>query len=158
MMTHMILAKTSSITLAFALTAASASAASAVATTPSRLIHVRDFGAVADGMTDAGNGIRAAIAAAVASGQPAEVVLDAGTYRVRATAPRETCFPIHQATNLVVRGAGKLTRIVIADPASGGFGLRHRAAPRAPFHERTDSPPGWPCLAPEATPHHPQFR
>ena len=88
-----------------------------------RVLHVRDFGALADGKTDAGNGIRAAIAAAVASGQPAEVVLDAGTYRVLPAAPRETCFPIHQATNLTVRGAGKSTRIVIADPASGGFGF-----------------------------------
>ena len=88
-----------------------------------RVFHIRDFGAVADGKTDAGNGIRAAIAAAIASGQPVEVRLEAGAYRVRPPAPRETCFPIHQATNLVVRGAGKSTRIVIADPASGGFGF-----------------------------------
>ena len=30
-------------------------------------------------------------------------------------------FPIHQAANLTVRGAGKDTKIVIADPAAGGF-------------------------------------
>ena len=88
-----------------------------------RVFHVGEFGAMADDKTDAGPGIRAAIAAAKASGQPSEVQFGAGTYRVRPSAPRETCFPIHQATNLVVRGAGKSTRIVITDPASGGFGF-----------------------------------
>ncbi|MBM4026742.1 MAG: right-handed parallel beta-helix repeat-containing protein, partial [Planctomycetes bacterium] len=61
--------------------------------------------------------------AAIAAGQPAEVLLDAGTYRVRPESPRQACFPIHQATNLTIRGAGKSTRIVITDPASGGFGF-----------------------------------
>jgi hypothetical protein len=85
--------------------------------------HVREFGAVADGKSDAADGIRAAIAAAKASRQPAEVLFEAGTYRVRPEAPRQVCFPIHQATNLTVRGAGKSTRIIITDPASGGFGF-----------------------------------
>jgi hypothetical protein len=86
-----------------------------------RQFHVRDFGAVADGKTDASDGIRAAIAAAQASGQPAEVILEAGAYRVRPAAPRQACFSIDQATNLVVRGAGQSTRMVITDPAAGGL-------------------------------------
>lgn len=97
---------------------ASLSAASAV-----RQFHVRDFGAASDGKTDAGLGIRAAIAAAQASGQPAEVLLDAGTYRVRPETSRQICFNIRQATNLIIRGAGQSTRMVITDPASGGFGF-----------------------------------
>jgi hypothetical protein len=91
-----------------------------------RVFHVRDFGAVPDGTTDSGDAVRAAIAAAVAAAgtaeAPVEVVLDAGTYRVRRGNPRhEYCFPIHQAAHLTVRGAGPATKIVIADPALGGF-------------------------------------
>jgi hypothetical protein len=38
-------------------------------------------------------------------------------------APREVCFPISGAANLVVRGEGKATKIVITDPAAGGFSV-----------------------------------
>lgn len=90
-----------------------------------RVFHVRDFGAVPDGTTDSGNAIRATIAAAMdaatAAGSPVEIVLAAGTYRVRPERPRGACFPIHQAANLTVHGAGKDTKIVIADPAAGDF-------------------------------------
>jgi hypothetical protein len=92
-------------------------------TTAPRTFNVRDFGAVADGQAESGNAIRAAIVAAIQAGPDAEVVLEAGTYRVKPAAPRESCFPIHRATNLVVRGAGKSTRIVITDPAAGGFNV-----------------------------------
>jgi hypothetical protein len=86
-----------------------------------RTFHVRDFAAVPDGKTECGAAIRDAIRAAIAAGPGSEVVLDAGIYRVRANNPRGYCFPIHQAANLVVRGAGKATKIVITDPAAGGF-------------------------------------
>jgi hypothetical protein len=98
-----------------------------LAAAESRVFRVRDFGAVADGKTDAGNAIRAAIAAAMeaakAADSPVEVVLEAGTYRVRPERPRDACFLIQQATNLTVRGAGKETKIVITDPAASGFYL-----------------------------------
>lgn len=42
-----------------------------IASLPDRIFHVRDFGAVADGTTDSGDAIRAAIAAAVAGFGPA---------------------------------------------------------------------------------------
>jgi hypothetical protein len=105
----------------------SASAGLPLAAAESRVFHVRDFGAVADGKTDAGDAIRAAIAAAMeaanAADTPVEVVLEAGVYRVRPNRPREACFGIYQASNLTVRGAGKETKIVITDPAAGGFSL-----------------------------------
>ncbi|MEK7674523.1 MAG: right-handed parallel beta-helix repeat-containing protein [Verrucomicrobiota bacterium] len=107
--------------LSIALAATFVSAVSLSAAVPPRVFHVRDFGAKADGITDSGAAIRAAIAAARTSVPPAEVVLDAGTYRVRAEDPRGYCFPIHQATNLVMRGAGKATKIVITNPAAGAF-------------------------------------
>ena len=95
------------------------------AASDTRVFRVRDFGAVADGRTESGAAIRAAISEAIAagnrSGRPVEIVLDAGTYLVRPERPRTDCFPIRQATNLVVRGAGKATRIMINDPASAGF-------------------------------------
>jgi hypothetical protein len=90
-----------------------------------RLFHVRDFGAVPNGKTDSGSVIRAAIAAAMdaakTAGSPVEVVLEAGTYRVQPERPRGVCFPLHQTANLTVRGAGEDTKIVITDPAAGGF-------------------------------------
>jgi len=86
-----------------------------------RPLHVRDFGAVPDGKTESGAGIRAAIRAAIASGGPAQVILDAGTYRVKAEPSRPYCFPIERASGLTIRGAGPATKIVIADPACGGF-------------------------------------
>lgn len=98
-----------------------------LAAAESRVFHVRDFGAVPDGKTDSGNAIRAAIAAATeaakAADSPVEVVLEAGTYRVRPERPRDACFLIQQASNLTVRGAGKETKIVITDPAAGAFYL-----------------------------------
>ena len=70
--------------------------------------------------TESGDAIRAAIAAALAaagtSDAPVEVVLKAGTYRVRHKGRQGYCFPIHQAVNLVVRGAGQNTKILITDP------------------------------------------
>jgi hypothetical protein len=90
-----------------------------------RVFQVRDFGAVPDGKADSGHAIRAAIVAAMDAARtarsPVEVVLEAGTYPVRPGRPRGVCFPIHQAANLTVRGAGKDTKIVITDPAAGGF-------------------------------------
>jgi hypothetical protein len=80
-----------------------------------------DFGAVADGRTESGGAIRAAIAAAIKAGPGAEVLLDEGTYIVKAEGPKGYCFPIDRASGLTVRGAGKATRIVIADPTCGGF-------------------------------------
>ena len=95
------------------------------AASDTRVFHVRDFGAVADGRTESGAAIRAAISEAIAAGntseQPVEIVLEAGTYLVRPERPRTDCFPIRQAANLLVRGAGEATRIMINDPASAGF-------------------------------------
>lgn len=103
------------------------SAQSADPSASPREFRVRDFGAVPDGKGDSGPAIRAAIRAAIAAAtaagasSPAEVVLEEGTYRVLPETPRGYCFPIRGAAKLVVRGAGKSTRIVIADPAAGGF-------------------------------------
>jgi hypothetical protein len=99
---------------------------SSAAAAECRVFHARDFGAVPDGKTESGDAIRAALAAAIAaagtSEAPVEVVLEAGTYRVRHDNRRRgCCFPIHQAAHLTVRGAGPATKIVIADPTLGGF-------------------------------------
>jgi hypothetical protein len=58
-----------------------------------RVFLVRDYGAGPDDNSDSGHAIRAAIQAAVASGPGAEVVFDAGTYRVKPRAPREPASP-----------------------------------------------------------------
>jgi len=108
------------------------SAACLPAASAGQVFRVRDFGALPDGKTDSGAGIREAVRAAIAAGPGSEVVLEGGTYRVRAEGRRAYCFPIHQAANLVVRGAGKATRIVVTDPAAGAFsfGLCRQVAVR----------------------------
>ncbi len=90
---------------------------------PPRLFHVRDYGAVLDAGSDCGAAIRAAIQAAMESESPAEVVLEAGTYRVQGARPRGYCFPVRQAENLTIRGAGKTTKVVVTNPAAGAFSL-----------------------------------
>ena len=95
---------------------------------PPRLFHVRDYGAVPDSETECGEAIRAAIQAAMAAETRAEVVLEAGTYRVQGARPRGYCFPIRQAENLTIRGAGKATRIVVTNPAAGA--RTHTPMPR----------------------------
>lgn len=100
------------------------SAASPDGTGP-RVFHVRDFGAAPDGRTESGAAIRAAIAAAMQAAETTptavEIRLEAGTYRVSPEVPRGACFPVFQAANLTVRGAGNATKIAITDPAAGGF-------------------------------------
>jgi hypothetical protein len=86
-----------------------------------RVFHVHDFGAQADHPADSGAAVRRAIEAAIASGPGAEVVLGEGTYRVEPRSPRQAVVPIGNATNLVVRGAGPATRILVTDPEAGGF-------------------------------------
>lgn len=88
-----------------------------------RTFHVRDYGAVPDGQTDAGPALRAALHAALAAGPGTEVRLDRGVYRVSPAAPRQICLPVHQATNLVIRGEPGQTLLVVTDPAAGAFGF-----------------------------------
>ena len=99
------------------------SSSSSAAQPADRTFSVRDFGGLPDSQTESGDAIRAALQAAVKAGPGSEIVLEAGTYRVRPAVPREACFPIHGATNLVVRGAGQATKIVITEPAAGGFSV-----------------------------------
>jgi hypothetical protein len=88
---------------------------------PRRIFHVHDFGAQADHPADSGAAVRRAIEAAIASGLGAEVVFGEGTYRVQPGSPRQAVMPIRDATNLVVRGAGPATRILVTDSEASGF-------------------------------------
>jgi hypothetical protein len=115
------------ILVGFLVAAAGTAAEPAPPSGGNRLIFpVRDFGAVSDGKSESGAAIRAAIAAATEAAKtadrPAEVVLEAGVYRVRSENPRHGyCFRVHEATNLIIRGAGKSTKLLVTDPKLGGF-------------------------------------
>lgn len=86
-----------------------------------RLFRVEDFGARADGVTDAGPGIRAAIAAAIASGEDAEVRLERGRYRVEGRPGNESAILISGARKLVLSGEGDDTVIIACNPLAGGI-------------------------------------
>ena len=90
---------------------------------PRRTFHVRDYGAHPDSGIDAGPGIRAAIAAAIGPGEPAEVVLDEGVYRVGPGPAGGYAVSVEGARDLVLRGRGTPTELVITDPTLGGIRL-----------------------------------
>ncbi|MFC5403266.1 right-handed parallel beta-helix repeat-containing protein [Cohnella soli] len=86
-----------------------------------RLFRAADFGARADGVTDAGPGIRAAIAAAIACGEDAEVRLDRGRYRIEGGTGNEAAVVIEGARKLILSGEGDETVIVAGNPLAGGI-------------------------------------
>ncbi len=88
---------------------------------PPRAFHVSDFGAQPDTDADSGPAIRAAIAAAIASGDPAEVILGEGVYRIAPAPSTEQAIPIQGARDLTIRGQGLATELVITEPTAGGF-------------------------------------
>ena len=82
---------------------------------------VCDFGAVPDDAQGDGDAIRKCIAAAQATGEPAEVVFGAGTYRV-GPAPAANgelvSLPVREARDLTLRGAkGGATMLVFTNVA-----------------------------------------
>lgn len=85
---------------------------------------VDDFGTAADKGKDNGTAIRKAVAAAIASGKPSEVVLGTGKYYI-APLPDETDFElgslfIRGAVDLTLRGSGEATTLVFTNPLAGG--------------------------------------
>ena len=89
-----------------------------------KIFRVEDYGAVADDATDSGPGIRKAIAAAIASGEPAKVVLKAGVYRAGADPTEKlsrACFPIVDATDLSIEGVKGKTELIMTVPDKGCF-------------------------------------
>jgi len=93
-----------------------------------RVFNVADFGATPNTQADSGPAIRKAIAAAIASGQPADVVLRDGTYRVGSitvgTWWGKEAVVVYGAKDLVLRGSGK-TVLMVTDPLSAGVVLRN---------------------------------
>jgi hypothetical protein len=85
---------------------------------------VRDFGAVPDEAQADGEAIRKCIAAAQASGKPAEVVFEAGTYRVDSAPVVDgelVSLPVRGARDLTLRGAkGGTTTLVFTNPSAVG--------------------------------------
>ncbi|MBL9136209.1 MAG: right-handed parallel beta-helix repeat-containing protein [Verrucomicrobiales bacterium] len=91
---------------------------------PTRVFQVTDFGTSAERAVDAGPALRAAIAAARASGPGAEVVLPAGEYRIRRAEKTGACVNIENAEGLTIRGVGAETRVIVTDPTAGAFVFR----------------------------------
>jgi hypothetical protein len=91
-----------------------------------RVLSPRDFGALADGRTDATAGLNAALAEAAKNG-PAVLQLDAGTYYLACTtASDKPCLALSgprglPASGVRVRGAAKGTTLLIGNPDAGGL-------------------------------------
>lgn len=85
---------------------------------------VRDFGAKPDDEQSDGEAIRACLAAARGAGGPAEVVFEAGEYRVE-PAPASNgelwSLPVKGAKELSLVGSGQGTTLVFTNPSSGGI-------------------------------------
>ncbi|NSW55035.1 MAG: hypothetical protein HPY44_03400 [Armatimonadetes bacterium] len=109
--------------IVLALTTIAAVADPAAEDTAVRRFHARDYGALPGAYADAGPGIGAAIAAAIDCGQPAEVVLEAGTYRLGRPPAGDHAVRIANARDLTIRGSDPGTELIITDPETGGFSL-----------------------------------
>lgn len=95
---------------------------------PRRSFVLDDFGARADGTTDCTPAFYAALAAAQAAGGPAEVVFGPGRYLVLPApalgSDELAVLCVRGARDLVVRGQGDATVLMIGDPALGGLAVR----------------------------------
>ncbi len=89
-----------------------------------REFDVTDFGAVADGRTDAGPAFRKAIAAAQAAGLGSVVRVPSGVWRLLPTAGEKACLPIIEARGLTVRGVPGKTELIIGGGRCSAFELR----------------------------------
>jgi hypothetical protein len=79
-------------------------AATSGAVLSAKEFNVGDFGAIADGKTDAGPAFRKAIAAAQAAGTGSVVTVGAGVWRLLPAPGENACLPIANARGLTVRG------------------------------------------------------
>lgn len=91
------------------------------------IFYVENFGAVPDvPSADSTDAIRSAIAAAIATQGPAEVVFGGGHYRVVCGNPiKNHCFNLDGAQNITLRGLGDQSQILIANPNAGAFEFDH---------------------------------
>jgi len=89
---------------------------------------VRDFGAIPGDDQSDGEAVRKCIQAALDCAKKAEVVFEAGTYRID-PAPGATSMgelvslPINKANNIAVSGAGKGTTLIFTNPSASGIVL-----------------------------------
>ena len=111
------------LTLAFIIAVATSSIHSYAASKAVKVFDVATYGAVGDGKTDSGLGIRRAIADAIECGVPAEVRLGPGKYRVSGDPEKKAALVIFGAKDLVLRGAGTKTELIITNPEVGGISV-----------------------------------
>ena len=88
-----------------------------------REFRVRDYGAAPNSDDDAGPAIRAAVAAAIGSEAPAEVVFDKGVYCIGAGPEGDYALTVARARDLILRGQGQGTGLVVTDPQVGAIRL-----------------------------------
>ncbi|MHB1484055.1 MAG: glycosyl hydrolase family 28-related protein [Saccharofermentanales bacterium] len=85
------------------------------------VIYARDFGAVADGHTDSTSAIQNAIASAISSDKPTEIMMDAGEYRLNAPTSQSSALLLTSARNITITGVKGKTFLVIENPSIGTF-------------------------------------
>ena len=88
-----------------------------------KTFNARDYGAVPNTAADAGPGIRAAIAAAAATGVNSEVVLESGAYRVKTLQDGRFHLVINGSRHLTIRGVAGATQLVFTNPGNPAVGI-----------------------------------
>ncbi|MHB9037949.1 MAG: right-handed parallel beta-helix repeat-containing protein [Armatimonadota bacterium] len=88
-----------------------------------RTFKARDYGAVPDGVSDAGPGIRAAISAAASSGQYAEVLLESGQYRIKTLQDGRFHITLNGARHFTLRCVPAGTQLIFTNPGNPAFGI-----------------------------------
>lgn len=84
-------------------------------------VAARSFDVIPDLRADMGANFQRMIDAVVAAGEPVEIQLERGVYRIGGGAAFNAALSIENARHLIIRGTGPQTEIRLLDPRQGGF-------------------------------------
>ncbi len=85
------------------------------------VLQARAFGVIPDTSRDMGPSFRRMVNTVIAAGKPVEIVLERGQYRVGGGDSYDAALAIEKAANMIIRGQGEETEILLTNPRQGGF-------------------------------------
>ncbi len=107
--------------LCLTLGAGPASSADTTKTVRYAVVSARSFEVKPDTREDMGPVFRRMIEAVVAAGEPVEIQLERGVYRIGGGAAYNAALAIEKARHLIIRGKGRDTEMLLLNPRQGGF-------------------------------------
>lgn len=84
-------------------------------------VSARSFDVIPDTGEDMGSAFRIMLQTVIAAGEPVEITLESGKYRIGGGPSHNTAITVQGASHLIIRGAGADTEIILMEPRQGGF-------------------------------------